>query len=143
MAPVFNDTMYDYYYDDKDNMIYPGLKSEKKVQIKERKNILNFFFFREINFTKNFVKLISRKNCILFPILAYCVNIVMALAFVVFSLFFCIVLVFYAFRHEIQDLNISESWKTPIMTKKQLLLMRRRVTLKALNKNKNKSNFMH
>ena len=35
MAPVFNDTMYDYYYDDKDNMIYPGLKSEKKVQIKE------------------------------------------------------------------------------------------------------------
>ena len=68
----------------------------------------------------------------------------MALSFVVFSLFFCIVLVFYAFRHEIQDLNISESWKTPIMTKKQLLLMRRRVTLKALNKNtKNKSNFMH
>ena len=115
------------------------------MQIKLRKEKIFWisFFFREINSTKNFVKLISRKNCILFPILAYYVNIVMALSFVVFSLFFCIVLVFYAFRHEIQDLNISESWKTPIMTKKQLLLMRRRVTLKALNKNKNKSNFMH
>ena len=60
---------------------------------------------------------------------------VMALAFVVFSLFFCILMVFYTFRHEIQDMNISDSWVTP-KTKKQLLLMRRRVTLKALNKHK-------
>ena len=71
MAPVFNDTMYDYYYDDKDNMIYPGLKSWKKREIyKSPPKFLAFVvFFREINFTKNFVKLISRKNNLLTKII--------------------------------------------------------------------------
>ena len=39
---------------------------------------------------------------------------VMALAFVVFSLFFCVLMVFHVFRHEIQDMNISNSWVTPM-----------------------------
>ena len=35
-----------------------------------RQILKSIYFFREINFTKNFMKLISRKNCWYFPILS-------------------------------------------------------------------------